>query len=174
MAEKKTTRVNWGGETDKDSGFPTGATPAENGAFVLIETTVKDGEKNVPLSYAVPHFDSFISWLSGLPRTADKGMSQEAVYDRFLYATDLKERAAQRENVAAESTTITIQGKPVDLLTLEPKKAVAAVNAAHMWSMTTGKEPQKAAAVARRKMLAEGVGGFKVTEQNGMLVLQGK
>lgn len=174
MAEKHAVRAHWEGKVDEKSGFPVEYTPSETGTTVIIETTVKDGDNTVPLVYAVPHFDAFSAWLAALPRTAAKGMSQETVYERFCYATDLKERAAQRESVAVESTTLMVQGKSVDLMALEPRKAVAAVNAAYIWSTTTGKEPQKAAQVARRKMLADGVGGKGVVEKEGMLVLTGK
>lgn len=166
-AIKDPVRGNWDGSVDEKSGFPTNFKADPAGSWVLFTKSVKDGDKTVPLEYAVPHFDAFLAYVQGLPKTlpeGQKGMSQETIYDRFLYATDLKARAAQRESVAAESTVIMVNGKPVDLMTLEPAKAVASINAAFMWAATTGKEPQKAAQVARRKMLADGIAGKGVVE----------
>lgn len=182
MAEKTVKRCSWDGAvvTEGDNaGFPTGYKEDPNGQWAIVETSVKDGDNQVPLIYAVPHFSAFRSYLGSLPDTlpeGQKGVSLETIYDRYLYATDLKSRAAQRESVAAESTTLQVSGKAVDLMGLEPKMGVAAVNAAYMWATTTGKDVQKAAQVARRKMLADGIGGQEVVEdpQSQMLKLSGK
>jgi hypothetical protein len=176
MAEKTTKRVSWDGKADENSGFPVGYKEDPNGQWTVVETSVKDGEKQVPLVYVVPHLAVFRQYLAGLPDKSEKGISLETIHERYVYAEDLKQRAAQRESVAAESTTLMVDGKPVDLMALEPKKAVAAVNAAHMWAATTGKDVQKAAIVARRKMLEGGVGGQEVVldEASQMLKMTGK
>ena len=72
--------------------------------MVEISTTVKDGEKTVPLTYKVPALSTFKAWFAKLPDTAETGPSVEQVHERYCYATDLKERAGVRESVAAEST----------------------------------------------------------------------
>ena len=133
--------------------------------FIEVVTSVKDGEKTVPLKYQVPKgYKELFAWAVSLPATNEaagktdgkQNPSQEWIYHRYCYAADLKERANVRESVAAESTTVMVGGKPFDLLSLSDLKAVQAVNANFLWSATTGKETAKAAIVARRKLIEAG------------------
>jgi len=188
MADKDVKRVSWDGAvivagspeaTEDNVGFPTGYKEDASGKWNVIVTSVKDGDKSVPLIYAVPHFDSFLEYVTSLPKTlaeGQTGVSLETIWERYVYAEDLKRRAAQRESVAAESTVVMVNGKPLDLLKMEPVRACAAVNAAYMWASTTGKDVAKAAQVARRKMLENGIDGKEVREdeKSKMLQLSGK
>ena len=142
-----------------------------DGGMLNVAIKVKDGEKIVDHAYQIPSFAHFAEFYASLPEASETGLSKRAVYDRFVYATDLKERASVREASAAESTVIRVGKQDVDLMTLEVKKAVGGVNAAFLLAATTGKEPQNAFKVARAKMLAEGIQGRKVVEKDGMLQL---
>ena len=98
-------------------------------------------------------------------KDGDKPSQVENVYDLYIYAADLKARAAARESITVDSTVIKRDGKEIDLMKLPVEKAVAACNAAFGLAAATGGDPQNAFVATRRKLLEAG----GVVDVNGTL-----
>lgn len=147
---------------------------------VQVDIEIKDGTNLLKHAYKIPGTlvdgepvggGAFLDWLKGTSVVGKAPNTKtvpnvEIAYDRFLYATDLKERASQREEVAAVSTVIMVNGKPVDIMGFPMPKAIAAVNAAVGLSAITGKDVQNAFMVAQRKLVEAGA---VLNKESGML-----
>jgi hypothetical protein len=141
---------------------------AENGGIGTFEIDVKDGDKAVKAQFkACKDAKSFKSYVQGLGETAAEGEASplENVFNLYMYAADLKARAAARESVAAESTIVRRDGKEIDIFKLPVERAVGAINAAYAEVAMLGGKPGTAFSASRRKLLEAG----KVVETNGVL-----
>lgn len=140
-----------------------------------VETQMKDGDKQVDVKYSLPATpNAFKAYVASLPDAKVPG-DDEAwegeladVWSMFWSGKDMRERASLREQAAAESTIIMVGKKPIDLMALDVNKAVAAINGTFAVAAATGKDPQNAYVVARRKLLE----GGKVVEQGGAVVVK--
>ena len=116
-----------------------------------------NGEPAAPEGWNVPEFS-----------IGDKKYGLADVYERFLYATDLRERANARESVAVESTVIRVNGVDIDIMKKKDNEIIAAVNMARGLKQLTGKEQGKAFEVAARKMVEQSKA--REDSSTGMLV----
>ena len=142
---------------------------SEQGGVGTFEITVDDrGTERTGRFSACFTWGAFKAYVAGL---SDKAPAEgeasplENVFDLYMYAADLKARAALRKSVAVESTIIKRDGKEIDLMKLPLAKAIAAVNAAFGYAASVGGDPQGAVVATRRKLLEAG----SVVEKDGML-----
>lgn len=140
------------------------------GLIATYGITVKDRLETREASFdACKDYASFKAYVSGL---SDKAPAEgeasplENVFNLYLYAADLKARAAAREAVAVESTIIKRDGKDIDLMKLPVEKAIGAVNAMFALAATTGGDPQGAFVATRRKLIEAKL----ATDKDGTLV----
>lgn len=134
-----------------------------------VEVKDKTDAQGKPI-VKIHEFNTFVNhktWLSFLAGTTEDNVKD--AFNKWQYAQNLAERATVREAVAAESTVIKVDGKDVDLMALPVKSAMLAINGAMAIQAATGKEPQNAFLVARRKLVESN----KLADQNGQLVLVG-
>lgn len=141
------------------------------GNVATFQIEVKDRDNKVTAEFdACKDYGAFKPFVNGLSdkSSPDGGDSPlESVYNLYLYAADLKARAAARESVAVESTIIMVDKVPKDLMKYPIEKAVAAVNAMLALAAATGKEPQGAFVATRRKLLEADM----AHDQGGQLVV---
>lgn len=124
--------------------------------------TFRQNEKDLPFTYTAPKdAPSFKAWVSSLT-----GDSLDNAYGFYMYAADLKGRASQRESVAAESTIIMKDKKPIDLMLIPVEKRVLFINAAIAQQAILGGDLPRSVVVTRRKTLE----AKQAHEQNGQLV----
>ncbi len=144
---------------------------SESGSMATFQISVKDREETRTATFtACKGAKSFKGFVNGLAETAPKEGEDsplEVVYGLYIYAADLKARAAAREAVAVDSTVIKRDGKEIDLMKLPVEKGVAAVNAAFALAGTVGGDPQNAFVATRRKLLEAKI----AMEKEGMLVV---
>lgn len=135
------------------------------GNLARVKTQMKDGklpsgeDNMVDIEYTVPATPAdFRAWVASLP---DAIMDEDGEYSGELAEAhqaywsgyDMKLRADKRESSVAESTIIKVDKNSIDLMELPINKAVLAINGVFAVAAATGKEPQKAYEVARRKLL---------------------
>ena len=140
------------------------------GLLATFGITVKDREVSRESSFDAckdfPSFKAYVASLSDKAPAEGEASPLENVYNLYLYAADLKARAAAREAVAVESTIIKRDGKDIDLMKLPVEKAIGAVNAMYTLAASTGGEPQNAFVATRRKLIENKV----ATDKDGLLV----
>lgn len=145
---------------------------SKTGLLTTFEIEVTDREvKKLARFDALGTADDFAKGVAAAVAAHTKDPKDEGLIDihaLYLYAADLKARAAAREAVRAESTVIKRDGKEIDLMKLPVEKGIAACNAAFVIASTVGGEPQSAFVTTRRKLLEAG----KAVEQNGVLTLK--
>lgn len=145
---------------------------SESGNMATWQISVKDREETRTATFvACKGAGSFKSFVNGLAEKAVKegeDSALETVYGLYMYAADLKARAAAREAVAVDSTIIKRDGKEIDLMKLPVEKAVAAVNAAFGLATVVGGDPQNAFVATRRKLIE----GGKAIDVAGILTVK--
>ena len=136
---------------------------ATHGNIATFEITVKDKDK--PAQKTTFDFakdaTSFVAHLA----SASPDL-QDLWYKHAIYAADLKARAAIREAVAGETTSLRRGKKVIDLMTLTIEKVCAAINAEYTNVAILGGEPRKAVINTRRKLLEL----KKIVEKGGAVV----
>lgn len=140
------------------------------GLIATMQITVKDRETTRDATFQAckdhTSFKAYVASLSDKAPAEGEASPLENVYNLYLYAADLKARAAAREAVATESTIIKRDGKDIDLMKLAPEKAIGAVNAMFALAATTGGDPQGAFVATRRKLIENKV----AMDKDGILV----
>src|SRR4030095_5332612 len=135
-----------------------------------------DTDKEAPLQYSVPaEPQGFKAYILSLPdatfnddKDAWEGPLAEA-HQAFWSGFDTKKRQEQRESQAAESTINMVEKKKMSLITLPLNKLVQAIKGTLAAAVATGREPQNAFVVARKKLINDGKARHK--EQSEMLEL---
>lgn len=108
------------------------------------------------------------AWVQNLSEVEKDGYSELGdAYDEIMYALETHAKQREREQVAAESTVITRDGRKIDLMEIAVNKAVLVINAGFAMASATETTPANALAAARKKWLDSG----KVKEVNEALVV---
>ena len=134
---------------------------AENGAIVapdrdIIYVKVNDRDTDREHWYTMfKDVNAYVAGINDMVKRGDKA-GLDFLFDRYDYALGLYERATVREAVAAESTVVTVNGKPLDLMTLPVDKIVRGINGAYDTADVSGKAVPAAFQTARKKLMAAG------------------
>lgn len=136
----------------------------ERPGYVMVVRPVKDKETTKEARYSMLTFPAFMQRVADLnaerlvvgdeEKFANSESGEEAAryYNGYDYTLGVTESQKVREAAAAESTFITVDGEPRDLMLVPLAKLVKGINGI-LDAEGTGKEAPKAYHVARRKLL---------------------
>lgn len=134
----------------------------ERPGYVQVLRPVKDKNEEKECRYSMLTFEAFmerVSTLAGLmadnKATDDDKAEAARYYNGYDYTLGVTESQKVREAAAADSTFITIDGAPRDLMVVPLVKLVRGINGMLDAEATTGKEAPNAYRVARRKLLEQ-------------------
>lgn len=141
---------------------------ANSGNASKFKVEFKDRDVSKTAEFTGPSSPkTFKSWVQGLSDVETDGYSEVSdAYDEIMYALETHAKQREREQVAAESTVITRDGRKIDLMEIAVNKAILVINAGFAMASATETAPPNALAAARKKWLETG----KVKEVNEALV----